>query len=107
MVLLMGTVLSKFHNMPKGTLTYPSICIDHEYPEELPILIDAMPAGDLPILVESGGRLIMLDKKVMRSVTCLEKLLRVYPIIIFLAHGRTERVRSVIELLDLEGFNWT
>lgn len=103
----MGTVLSRFHNMPKGTLVYPSVCVDHEFPEELPVLMDAMKDGDLPVVIEHQGSMIMLEKKISRSPLSLEKLLRVYPIILMLGENNMVRVTTIEELLDAEGIEWT
>lgn len=102
----MGTILSKYHNMPKGTLQYPSVCIDHEFPEELPVLLDAMLEGDLPVVIQHQGQLIQLEKKVARTPTNFNILLKLYPIVVFLEENETVRVTTIVEMLELEGFNW-
>lgn len=103
----MSTLISKFHSMRKGSIEYPSVCIDSEYPEELPVIMDSLESGSLPVLIESDGELIMLEKKIRKSPINLEKIIRLYPILIILSEDRTVSIKTVAELLDVEGFDWT
>jgi len=104
----MATIIKDYAHMIKGVLKYPSIVVDDDYPELLPVILGAMSAGELPVLVSDGkGKMIELAMRVSQSPFELEKILRLYPIVILVSPQVEVSVKDIHELLDKGGPLWT
>lgn len=102
----MGKELSHFHNMEMGTITYPSILVDNDYPEYLPILMDAMGEGDLPVVVVANEEIIELSKRIRKSPSVISILLDMYPIIVLKDKDTRIKIKNIRQLLEVGDDFW-
>lgn len=99
--------LDEFYAMRKGKLTYPSVCISKEMKEDdtdLPIILDLLPKGELPLIIIYKGKLLEV-RKVSKDIRTLTTLIRLYNIEVFLSDEENHTVKTIGDLIQLD-FDW-
>lgn len=102
-------ILKHDHFKVKGSLSYPSILVEDEYPDLLPLGLGAIKdTTGLPVIVYDGhGGLTELPIKVPCRPSTLDFIVRLYPIRILLGPEESILITKSSELLEKEGIPWT
>lgn len=101
--------LDAFYSMRKGKLTYPSICIAKEVEdsdEVLPVVVDILAKGELPLIAIYQGKLIEL-KLIEKNLKSINQLLQFYRLAIFISDDVRHEISSIDEMLSLTDFDWS
>jgi len=94
--------------MMKGTIRYPSIIVDDELPDLIPVVLGTLrEGGKLPILLQDGkGALIEIPYTIDFSPLEFEKILRLYPLILILSETESVCIKTAEAILDREDIPW-
>ena len=96
------TELNSTFTNPEVLITYPYITLQPNNNDSLPVVLELMEEGDIPILFERDGVTYEL-RRVDKSPLNLCKLLRIYPFSIVFENKRVE-VTTTQELMEV--YKW-
>ncbi len=99
-----NNVFDQHYMMVKGKFKYPYVCIENPT-EELPVIIDLVKSGELPLVVFYEGSLVEVAT-VEKSPMAISKLLRLYKLVIVTSPETRVEINTVEELLEMSDFSW-
>ena len=103
----MSNIVNRFDDNSAYKITsveYPHILIE-DTTEALAVLVSCLEDGDIPLYIEFNGTTHRLDKTISKSPLNLSKILKVYPMTIYVSKDELYKVTNTSELMDL-GLWW-
>jgi hypothetical protein len=97
------TQFDEFYSMQRGKISFPSLCIEKPG-DELVVILDGLPEGDLPVIIPFNGRLVRV-KSIARTPLIVRRILALYEVTMLVDADNRYRVTTIEQLLDGD-FNW-
>lgn len=95
------TSVDEYFLRAKVSVPYPSVLINSENVEALPVVLGALEPGDVSVVFQYEGRYNIPKAKISRSILVLAKLLSVYPFTLMLAKDKRYDIKTTKDLLDV------
>lgn len=103
----MGVVtrVDEYFLRAKVPVPYPSVQIESNDIDALPVIMESLEPGDVSIIFEYEGKYNVANKKISRSALTLAKLLKVYKFTLLINSSQRFPIRTPIDILEVG--DWT
>lgn len=99
------TEVDEYFLRSKVNLTYPSILIESNNVDALPLLMQSLEEGDVSVIFKYDRNYNVIKKKISRSAYTLKKLLQVFNYTIMTGPNKKFPIRETVDILEVG--DWT
>lgn len=94
------TKIDNYQSNDKTSLAYPYIFIA-ESSDALPVTLEALEKGDIPVLIRHDGTLLKVAS-LKKSAIVFSKLLKVFSFTVYLSSDKYIRIKNRQEILECD-----
>lgn len=99
------TRVDEYFLRAKVPMPYPSLIIESKDVEALPVVLEALPEGNISVIFEYGGKFNVPKKKISCDAITLNTLLKVYNYVLMKSANESYEIRSSKDILEAGVWN--